>query len=272
MYLISISLVGRRYPNHFRIIVDEDTYYLFARYIREYYPDVGCNDTNMPPVLKEVINSSINTYLEDHPYYKETEARFSDIESLHQISILNDSIVSKTVKNGIFVIENHEGVVSYCDRSFAIRYRTSYDLYDKVYIPCSAITYDVYLLPEKKYHGQSTSLASACQNAIDIERRAKEYELYKADFKVWEDYYRANKDAFNNWFSPLLESRNACKKCRTSIKCSVLSKHQILSLEKGTCPFCASFCKLATISLKEGEHSEQWYKLKLDEYQCPDMP
>lgn len=270
MYFIRISLVGRQYPNHFRILVDEDTYYLFARYIRQNYPNVGCNDTKMPSVLRNAIDKGINEYLEDYPYYKGTEAEFSDVDSLYQLSILKDSIVSKTAKGDIYVIEDHEGIVLYSEREIAFRYRTSYFLSDKMYDTSTAITYYAYLLPEKRYHAESTVLSDACKKAIESENKAKEYELYKADFKVWEDYYRANKDAFNNWFFPLLESRKACKKCQTFIKWSVLNKHDILSLEKGTCPFCASFCRLASNSLKEGEHAKQWYELKLDDHYCPD--
>lgn len=270
MYSISISLVGKKYPKQFNVIVDEDTYYLFGRYLQENYPDVGCYDTNMPSVLRKTLHLSINKYLEDHPYFRGAEARFSDIESLQQISIINDSIVSKTAKSDYLIIEDHEGVVSYCDRSFAFRYRTSYDPSDKVYIAaCSAITYDVYMLPEKEYHGQSTNMARACQEAINSEKEAKDYELYQADFKVWEDYYRANKDAFNRWLFPLLDSPRVCEICISFIKWSVLTKQSLLSLEKGICPFCASHCTLASNSLKEGEHAKQWYELKLDDHYCP---
>lgn len=269
MHQILIKLLRDKFPPQFDINVSDDLFAVFCQYLKDNYPNIGCQDSRMPEELRLVIECGLNEYVSQNPKFANASFAFVNrqVDSVLKTTILCDDVVQvKEVLQGS-LCETHEGIVVFEGRQFSFDYEFTYDPSKRIDVNYRPL-YNVGLLPDKKFTGHDLSLIPACEMALKNEAEALKYENGRKEWKEWEIFYRANVEVFHDWFTPLLNSPFACSKAKSYLKNAVISKKGIRSLELGICPFCPYGCLLVTNPNRDKKHDPQWYDLKLDDIPC----
>ena len=258
----------------FNLLVDEEQYSSFCQYVNDNYPEIRCDDSKLTGELRKLIEKRIREFLNGRPDYTKDDIKF-DVDSIMKVSVL-DEHVSVDGDHPQDITETHTGILIYEGRQFAFNQRLVYrkeTVYSRVVSSASA---GVSLLPEKEYHGHSLGdIVEACENALLSEKKARDKEEYLTQLSNWRAYYTSNKNAFLDWFSPLIEANKQGKNCKvfnSEINANGLSKWDLHRLEHGRCSFCGTGCQIIKDPYPDKEHAPQWSELGVEENHCPELP
>ena len=228
-----------------------------------------CDNPKLPDDLKRIIDTGIKQFLAEAPDCADAVFSFGDTKTILLTTIQEDHIVSSKCFNEHFAEEVHEGIVLYEGRNYL--YKSEFRYCPSALIGANTVLYEVWLLPDKKHQGHALDLVSACEDLKKWESESIKREKFESEMRGWAEYYEANKDAFLEWFAPLLDSPRACPKVKLALQVRAPFKKDLISFDHGRCDLCINFCKLIENSIPWGEHSPQWYELGVDDH-CPEFP
>lgn len=268
---VLVERVDWERPNLFYVYVEEHIYFQFCQYVKENSSNLECDNPRIPKEVKQAIDAGIKEYLATMPECVDSKMSFHVNKSILLTTFLEEHVVSSKCLNEYFAEEKHEGIILYEGRQYFFISEFSFRPSVLIDTGLRPTYYEVWLLPEKKHSGYSSNLISACKEAIVREAEAHKREKFESEKKAWIEYYEANRDAFDKWFAPLLDSPRACSIFKGAIRAHVPSKRDIFSYEHGRCSRCINFCQLIDNTIPWDKHSPQWYELDV-EHHCPDVP